>query len=168
MARRILQNLEKRHAFHAALLRLPLFGRLLRTINAARFASTLAILVGSRVPLLTALEAGAGVVSNLPMQKALVETQRMVREGVPLSRALGASKLFPPLMVHMIASGESSGRLDEMLERAAKQQTNEVENRLATLTSLFEPILILLMGVIVLMIVLAMLLPIFEMNQLIK
>lgn len=155
-------------AFHHALLRMPVLGRLTRTLNAARFASTLAILVGSRVPLLTALQAGADVVSNQPMKKALAETQRMVREGVPLSRALSASKLFPPLLVHMIASGESSGRLDEMLERAAKQQTGEVENRLATLTSLFEPVLILVMGVIVLLIVMAMLLPIFEMNQLIK
>ena len=156
------------YTFHHALLRMPVLGRLTRTLNAARFASTLAILVGSRVPLLTALQAGADVVSNQPMKKALAETQRMVHEGVPLSRALGASKLFPPLLVHMIASGESSGRLDEMLERAAKQQTGEVENRLATLTSLFEPVLILVMGVIVLLIVMAMLLPIFEMNQLIK
>ena len=168
MARRLLLKPNNLYAFHHFLLRIPVLGRLTRTLNAARFASTLAILVGSRVPLLTALQAGADVVSNQPMKKALVEAQRMVREGVPLARALGASKLFPPLLVHMIASGESSGRLDEMLERAAKQQTNEVENRLATLTSLFEPVLILVMGVIVLLIVMAMLLPIFEMNQLIK
>ena len=165
---RMLQNPKRKFALHAFLLRLPLFGRLIRNINAARFASTLAILVGSRVPLLTALEAGAGVVHHLPMRLALEETQRMVSEGAPLSRALGQSQLFPPLLVHMIASGESSGRLDEMLERAAKQQSNEVENRLATLTSLFEPVLILGMGLIVLLIVMAMLLPIFEMNQLIK
>ena len=168
MARRLLLIPKNLYAFHNFLLRIPVLGRLTRTLNAARFASTLAILVGSRVPLLTALQAGADVVSNQPMKMALAETQRMVREGVPLSRALGASKLFPPLLVHMIASGESSGRLDEMLERAAKQQTSEVENRLATLTSLFEPVLILVMGVIVLLIVMAMLLPIFEMNQLIK
>ena len=139
-----------------------------RSINAARFASTLAILVGSRVPRLNALQAGAGVIGNLPMQRALEETQRMVREGAPLSRALGVSKLFPPLMVHMIASGEASGRLDEMLERVATQQSNEVQHRLATLTSLFEPLLILAMGLLVLLIVIAMLLPIFEMNQLVK
>lgn len=168
MARRLLLKPSNLYAFHHFLLRIPVLGRLTRTLNAARFASTLAILVGSRVPLLTALQAGADVVSNQPMKKALAEAQRMVREGVPLARALGASKLFPPLLVHMIASGESSGRLDEMLERAAKQQTNEVENRLATLTSLFEPVLILVMGVVVLLIVMAMLLPIFEMNQLIK
>lgn len=168
LARRALRNPQRRYALHTQLLRLPLVGRLIRSVNAARFASTLAILVGSRVPLLTALQAGAGVVSNLPMKHALEETQRRVREGAPLSRALGVSKLFPPLLVHMIASGEASGRLDEMLERAAVQQSGEVENRLATLTSLFEPVLILFMGVLVLVIVMAMLLPIFEMNQLIK
>lgn len=168
LARRALRNPQRRYAFHALLLRLPVLGRLTRAVHAARFASTLAILVGSRVPLLSALQAGAGVVSNLPMKQALEETQRRVREGAPLSRALGVSKLFPPLLVHMIASGEASGRLDDMLERAATQQSGEVENRLATLTSLFEPVLILLMGVLVLVIVMAMLLPIFEMNQLVK
>lgn len=168
LAQRALRNPERRFKLHAFLLRIPVAGRLIRSINAARFASTLAILVGSRVPLLNALQAGAGVVRNLPMQRALDETQRMVREGAPLSRALGMSKLFPPLMVHMISSGEASGRLDEMLERVATQQSNEVQHRLATLTGLFEPLLILAMGLLVLLIVIAMLLPIFEMNQLIK
>ncbi len=168
LARRALRNPNRLYSFHAFLLRLPLLGRLMRSVNAARFASTLAILVGSRVPLLTALQAGVGVVNNLPMKRALEDTQRLVREGAPLSLALGKSKLFPPLLVHMIASGEASGRLDELLERAATQQSGEVENRLATLTSLFEPALILLMGVLVLLIVMAMLLPIFEMNQLVK
>lgn len=168
LIRRALRNPERLCSVHDVSLRLPIVGRLLRSVNAARFASTMAILVGSRVPLLTALEAGAGVVNNLPMKRALEDTQRMVREGAALSLALGKSKLFPPLLVHMIASGEASGRLDDMLERAAKQQSNEVENRLATLTSLFEPALILLMGVLVLLIVMAMLLPIFEMNQLVK
>ena len=168
LTQRALRNPERRFKLHAFLLRIPVAGRLIRSINAARFASTLAILVGSRVPLLNALQAGAGVVRNLPMQRALDETQRMVREGAPLSRALGMSKLFPPLMVHMIASGEASGRLDDMLERVATQQSNEVQHRLATLTGLFEPLLILVMGLLVLLIVIAMLLPIFEMNQLVK
>jgi general secretion pathway protein F len=168
LARRALRMPERRFAFDAFVLRIPIAGRLIRAINAARFASTLAILVGSRVPLLAALQAGAGVVRSLPMQRALEETQRMVREGAPLSRALGAGKQFPPLMVHMIASGEASGRLDDMLERVATQQGNEVEHRLATLTGLLEPLLILAMGLLVLLIVIAMLLPIFEMNQLIK
>jgi hypothetical protein len=150
------------------LLRLPVVGRLTRGLNTARLASTLAILVGSRVPLLSALKAGVGVVGNLPMKRALEETQRMVREGAPLSRALASQKMFPPMMVHLISSGEASGRLDQMLERAATSQTREVEGRIATLTSLLEPLLILAMGVLVLLIVLAILLPIFELNTLVN
>jgi len=167
-AHRALQNPKLRYAFDAFVLRLPLIGRLTIGVNTARLASTLAILVGSRVPLLTALQAGRGVMNNLPMRAALQAAENGVREGATLSRALAASKLFPPLMVHLISSGEASGRLDEMLERAATQQTRETENRIATLTSLFEPILILAMGVMVLVIVVAVLLPIFEMNQMVK
>ncbi|MBA2350482.1 MAG: type II secretion system inner membrane protein GspF [Burkholderiales bacterium] len=166
--RRSLREPAMRHRFHLFLLRLPLFGKLIRGMNTARLASTLAILVGSGVPLLTALQAGVGVVSNLPMRKALEEAERMVREGGSLSRSIGRSKMFPPLMVHLIASGEASGRLDNMLERAAKQQTQEMENQVAALTSLIEPILILVMGVVVLIIVLAILLPIFELNTLVR
>jgi general secretion pathway protein F len=157
-----------REKWHHVLLRLPVVGRLTRGLNTARLASTLAILVGSRVPLLSALKAGVGVVGNLPMKRALEETQRMVREGAPLSRALASQKMFPPMMVHLISSGEASGRLDQMLERAATSQTREVEGRIATLTSLLEPLLILAMGVLVLLIVLAILLPIFELNTLVK
>jgi general secretion pathway protein F len=157
-----------REKWHGVLLRLPLVGRLTRGLNTARLASTLAILVGSRVPLLSALRAGVGVVGNLPMKRALEETQRMVREGAPLSRALASQKMFPPMLVHLISSGEASGRLDQMLERAATSQTREVEGRIATLTSLLEPLLILAMGVLVLLIVLAILLPIFELNTLVK
>ena len=108
------------------------------------------------------------MVGNLPMKRALEETQRMVREGAPLSRALASQKMFPPMLVHLISSGEASGRLDQMLERAATSQTREVEGRIATLTSLLEPLLILAMGVLVLLIVLAILLPIFELNTLVK
>ncbi len=154
--------------FHQFLLRLPVIGRLIRGINTARLASTLAILTGSRVPLLSALQAGVGVMNNLPMKNALDAAQKMVREGAPLSRALASSKMFPPVMVHLIASGEASGKLDTMLERVAVQQTREIETRVATLTALLEPVLILTMGVMVLIIVLAILLPIFELNQLVK
>jgi general secretion pathway protein F len=157
-----------REKWHRVLLRLPVVGRLTRGLNTARLASTLAILVGSRVPLLSALKAGVGVVGNLPMKRALEETQRMVREGAPLSRALASQKMFPPMLVHLISSGEASGRLDQMLDRAATSQTREVEGRIATLTSLLEPLLILAMGVLVLLIVLAILLPIFELNTLVK
>ncbi len=153
--------------FDAALLRLPLLGKLVRGMNTARFASTLAILVGSGVPLLRALSAGAGVVSNLPMRLAVEDAARKVREGGSLSRAIAQSKAFPPLFTHLISSGEASGKLEQMLQRAASQQTQELETRAAVLTGLFEPLLILVMGGVVLLIVLAILLPIFEMNQLV-
>jgi general secretion pathway protein F len=165
--RRTLRQPGPRLRFHRWLLRLPLVGTMVRGVNSAQLASTLAILVGSGVPLLEALRAGAGVVDNLPMRSAVEEAARRVREGGSLSRALGAAKLFPPMLVHMIASGEASGRLVPMLERAAAQQGREMENRVLGLTSLLEPVLIVLMGVVVLVIVLAILLPIFEMNQLV-
>jgi len=153
--------------FHRWLLRLPLVGTMVRGVNSAQLASTLGILVGSGVPLLEALQAGAGVVTNLPMRQAVEEATRRVREGGSLSRALATGKLFPPMLVHMIASGEASGRLVHMLEGAAEQQRREMENRVLGLTSLLEPLLIVLMGAVVLVIVLAILLPIFEMNQLV-
>jgi len=167
-ARRALRLPAPRLRFHRWLLRLPLVGTMVRGVNSAQLASTLGILVGSGVPLLAALQAGAGVVNNLPMRQAVEEAARRVREGGSLSRALAAAKLFPPMLVHMIASGEASGRLVHMLERAAEQQGREMENRVMGLTSLLEPLLIVVMGVVVLVIVLAILLPIFEMNQLVR
>ncbi|MDQ1315377.1 MAG: Type secretion system protein GspF, partial [Pseudomonadota bacterium] len=167
-ARRALRLPGPRLRFHRWLLHLPLAGTLVRGVNSAQLASTLAILVGSGVPLLTALQAGAGVVNNLPMRQSVEEAARRVREGGSLSRSLAAAKLFPPMLVHMIASGEASGRLVHMLERAAAQQSREMENRVMGLTSLLEPLLIVAMGVVVLVIVLAILLPIFEMNQLVR
>jgi general secretion pathway protein F len=156
-----------RYQAHLRLLRLPVLGRLVRGINTARMASTLAILAGSGVPLMTALNAAAGVVNNLPMRQALDEAAKKVREGVSLSRALAVSGYFPPLLVHLIASGEASGKLDVMLERAAEQQEQEVGNYTAILTSLLEPVLILSMGGVVLIIVLAILMPIIDMNQMV-
>lgn len=166
--RRALRRTDFRFRFHHTLLRLPLVGRLLRAVNTARLASTLAILVGSGVPLLTALRAGAGVVGSLPMRRALEEAAQRVAEGGSLSRALERGKIFPPLFIHLVASGEASGRLQQMFERAAAQQTQELEGRAAVLTGVLEPALILAMGGMVLMIVLAILLPVFEMNQLVK
>ena len=157
-----------RRQWHARLLRLPLIGRHLRTLDATRFSSTLAILAGSGVPLLSALDAGRQVISLLPLQDAVAEAADKVREGQSLSRALGASRQFPPLLVHMIANGESTGRLGEMLERAARLQQQELENRTATLTSLLEPLLLLLMGGMVLLIVLAVMQPIIEINTLLN
>jgi len=167
-ARLILQREEIRHQWHRQILRLPVIGRLVRGVNAARMASTLAILTGSGVPLLTSLQAATGVVNNLPMRRALEEASKKVREGVELSRALNTSKLFPPILIHLIASGESSGKLDVMLDRAAAQQEQEVSNYTSVLTALLEPILILTMGVVVLLIVLAILMPIIDMNQMVR
>ena len=167
-ARRALARPGPRLRFHRWLLRLPLVGTMVRGVNSAQLASTLGILVGSGVPLLAALQAGAGVVNNLPMRHAVEEAARKVREGGSLSRALAVSRLYPPMLVHMIASGEASGRLVHMLERAAEQQGREMENRVMGLTSLLEPLLIVVMGAVVLVIVLAILLPIFEMNQLVR
>ena len=157
-----------RFRWHRQLLRLPVVGRLIRGINAARFADTLGILTASGIPLLPALQSAVPVVNNLPMRAAVEDALKQVREGGSLSRSLGKAKLFPPLVVHLIASGEASGRLDAMLQRAAEAQARELENWVKALTALLEPVLILVMGAIVLFIVIAILLPIFEMNQLIK
>lgn len=151
---------------HQWQLKIPLFGRLIRATNTARFASTLAILVGSGVPLLRALQAASGVVSNLAMRQAVEEATKQVREGASLSRALKQSQQFPPVLIHLIASGESTGRLDEMLERAAAQQSNELETRIATFMGVLEPFMIVIMGGMVLLIVLAILLPIMKMREL--
>lgn len=164
----LLRREEIRYRWHGRLLRLPVIGRLVRGINTARMASTLAILSGSGVPLLVSLQAAAGVVGNLPMRRALEDASRKVREGAGLSRALAVSGLFPPILIHLIASGEASGRLDAMLERAAAQQEQEVGSYTSVLTSLLEPVLILVMGGVVLTIVLAILMPIIEMNQMVR
>lgn len=167
-ARRALHREALRFRFHRFLLRLPVLGRFVRDANAARLASTLAILANSGVPLLAALQAGAGVVTSLPLRRAVEDAARMVREGASLSRSLGRGRLFPPAMIHLIASGEASGKLGQMLDQSARQQSQMMQQRLAVLTGLLEPLLILAMGAIVLVIVLAILMPIFEMNQLIK
>jgi general secretion pathway protein F len=154
--------------WHHLLLRMPLVGRLLRGTNAARLSSTLGILTASGIPLLNAMQSSVQVVTNFPMRAAVEDALRQVREGGSLAQALGKTKLFPPMVIHLIASGEATGKLDRMLERAANAQTRELENWVRALTALLEPLLILVMGAIVLFIVLAILLPIFEMNQLIK
>ena len=165
---RMMRNLEFRRRVHRFQLRLPLIGRLTRGANTGRFTRTLGILFGSGVPILDAMRIGTQVVSNVPMRDAIEHATTRVREGGGLARSLGDSKLFPPIAIHLMASGESSGRLDEMLDRAAENQEREVETLVAALMGLFEPILILTMGGIVLLIVLAILLPIFDLNQLVK
>jgi len=156
-----------RARLHRLAFRAPVAGPLLRRLDAARLAATLSILVGSRVPILAALEAGGGVMTLVPMREALETAARGVREGMPLARALGATGAFPPVMVHLIASGEASGRLDEALERASRQQHADIATRLAAFVALFEPAMILAMGGLVLGIVVAILLPIFQLNQLV-
>ena len=152
---------------HQILLRLPLVARLVRGANTARFARTFSILMASGVPVLEALRISSQVLSNLPMREALEQATARVKEGASLNKAISASGYFPPMTVQLIASGEASGRLENMLERAAVQQERETETLIAALLGIFEPMLILVMGGVVLVIVLAILLPIFDLNQLV-
>lgn len=153
---------------HRVVLRLPLVNRLVRGSNTARFARTFGILSASGVPVLEAMRISAEVLNNLPMREAVSEAARKVREGAGISKSLEVSGYFPPMAVHLIGSGEASGNLEEMLDRAAVNQERELEGRIATFMGLFEPLLILIMGFFVLMIVLAILLPIFNLNELVK
>lgn len=162
-----MRNPATRLRVDALLLRLPWLGVLIRGVNTLRFASTLSILVGGGVPLLSALHSGAQVMSNTVMREGIQRAIERVREGVGLARALRETKVFPPMLVHMVASGETSGKLEQMLERVAKLETQALERRLAVFLTLLEPLMILFMGGVVLMIVLAILLPIIEMNQLV-
>jgi general secretion pathway protein F len=157
-----------RRRVHRVMLAVPLVGRLTRGANTGRFMRTLGILFGSGVPILDAMRIGNQVVGNLPMREAIEAATLRVREGASVNRALSQSGLFPPITLHLIASGEASGRLDEMLDRAAGQQEREVETLVAALMGVLEPLLIVTMGGIVFMIVMAILLPIFDLNQLVK
>jgi len=157
-----------RYAQHRLQLRLPIVGRLIRGLESARFARTMSILLASGVPALEALRISAQVLSQRPLRQAVEQAAVRVREGSSLHAALDTAGVFPPLLLQMIASGEASGRLENMLERAAAQQERETETVVAALLALFEPVLILTMGAVVLTIVLAILLPIFELNQLVQ
>lgn len=154
--------------FHRLLLQIPLISRLERGTNVAQFTRTLSILTESGIPMLEALRITTQVLSNRIMQQAVYNATNKVREGSSLHNALEQSGLFPPMTVYLIASGEASGNLENMLERAAIMQERELEALISVLLGLFEPLLILLMGGIVLAIVLAILMPIFELNQLVK
>ena len=164
---RWLHNPAARRRFHRLQLRLPLVGKLSRGFNTARFTRTFSILSASAVPVLEALRIAGEVVTNLPMRDAVTEAAARVREGAPIGRSLAASRLFPPMTIHLISSGESSGQLESMLERAAISQERELDGLLAALVGLLGPVLIVCMGLFVMGIVFAMLLPIFEINQLI-
>lgn len=153
--------------WHAIILRIPLVGRLARATNTARFASTLAILTRSGVPLVDALGIAAAVIANLRIRDKVIEAAQRVREGGSLTRALDATGEFPPMMLHMIASGEKSGELDQMLARTARNQENDLAAQISLLVGLFEPFMLVFMGAVVLVIVLAILLPILSLNQLV-
>lgn len=165
---RLLRRPAWRFRWHRLLLRVLLVGRLIRGVNTARFARTLSILVSSGVPVLDALRTSGQVIANQPMRQAVEAAAQRVREGAGIGRALEHSGYFPPMTVHLIKSGESSGRLNDMLERAAENQERELETRIGMVVGLFEPLLIVTMGAVVLTIVLAILLPIFELNQLVN
>lgn len=167
-ARMALRSEPARFRWHEFLLRLPLIGRLARAANTARAMRTLALLAGSAVPLLDALGIAAQVVPNLPMREALKRAAFSVREGTAFSRALGESGQFPPVALRLIASGERSGELPRMLEEASQQQQRELDRWLTALTSVLGPAVILAVGAMVLFIVLAILLPIFNLNQMVK
>ncbi|MBS3964908.1 MAG: type II secretion system inner membrane protein GspF [Methylomonas sp.] len=159
---------EPRMRFHRWLLRWPLTAKFSRGLNTARFTRTLAILTNSGVELLTALRIASQVLGNDAMRKAVETAALRVREGQSLNRALESSRFFPPVTIHLIASGEASGQLPRMLESAADDQERDIQALTELTMGLFEPALILTMGLLVLVIVLAILLPIFEMNQLIR
>ena len=163
-----LKQPQPKRQYHKLLLRLPVLGKLVRGINTARFARTLSILAASGVNVLDALRISGQVVSNIPMREAIEDAAMRVREGAALGKSLERSGYFPPITVNLISSGEVSGKLEEMLERASTNQERELETTIAMLMGMLEPLLILAMGGVVLIIVLAILLPIFDLNQLVK
>ena len=164
---RAMQYRNARFRLHAALLELPLLGNLLRSSDSAKFSATLAILLGSNVPLLEALTAARRTLRNLRISEAVGRAIERIREGAPIARSLGAEKVFPPMMIHLIASGEAGGALAAMLRRAAEQQQKELDHFTALGVAVFEPALIVAMGLLVILIVLAILMPIMEINQLV-
>jgi general secretion pathway protein F len=165
--RRALQNPALKLRWHTWLLDAPVYGRFERSMNTSRFASTLAITTGSGVPILRALDTSRDTLTNVAMRDLVEQATASVREGVSLARALSVQKHFPPMLVHMIRAGEITGELPAMLQRAAAAQEADLERRTLTIAGLLEPVLILAMGLVVLLIVLAVLMPIIEINQLV-
>lgn len=160
----MLRNPGFRERFDAGWLRLPLIGRLARGYNAARFAGTLAMLAGAGVPILKALQAAAETLSNRAMRADAMDALALVREGAPLAAALAGKKRFPGLLAMFSRLGEQTGELPQMLERAARQLGTEVQRRALQIATLLEPLLIVAMGAVVMLIVLAVLLPIIQLN----
>jgi general secretion pathway protein F len=167
-ARMALSNAQFHEKCDAAWLDLPLLGRLSRSYNAARFASTLAMLAAAGVPILKALQAASETLSNRALRTDATDALVLVREGAPLATALAQKKRFPPLLAMFARLGEQTGQLPLMLSRAAKQLSTEVQRRAMQVATLLEPLLIVAMGVVVMLIVLAVLMPIIQLNQLVK
>ncbi|WP_313081640.1 type II secretion system inner membrane protein GspF [Pulveribacter sp.] len=167
-ARAALSRPAFREKFDGAWLRLPLVGRLARGYNAARFASTLAMLAGAGVPILRALQAAAETLNNRALRADALDALALVREGAPLASALGQKKRFPGLLAMFARLGEQTGRLPQMLDRAATQLGTEVQRRALQLATILEPLLIVGMGLVVMLIVLAVLMPIIQLNQFVK
>ncbi len=167
-ARLALANAQFHEKFDAAWLNLPILGRLSRSYNAARFANTLAMLAAAGVPILKSLQAAAETLSNRALRTDALDALVLVREGAPLASALAQKKRFPPLLAMFARLGEQTGQLPVMLGRAAKQLSTEVQRRAMQLATLLEPLLIVAMGMVVMLIVLAVLLPIIQLNQLVK
>jgi general secretion pathway protein F len=158
-------NLQFKEKIHRLTLRIPIIGNAIKVINTARFSRTFAILSSAGVPVLEAMSISSQLITNLPIRKSVEEAAKRVREGANIHLALKQTGYFPPMSIHLIASGEASGQLENMLERAANNQDNEITSLIETSLTLFEPMIILLMGTIVLFIVLAVLLPIFQLDQ---
>ncbi|MEY3007100.1 MAG: type secretion system protein GspF [Pseudomonadota bacterium] len=157
-----------RKRWHRVLLKLPFASGVVIAMDTARFASTLSILMASGVPLLEGLRIASAVLTNRVLRDDAEAVAIAVEEGGSLHRALGVSGRFPPMMVHMVASGEASGELEQMLERSATNQERELEMTMGTVSALFEPLMVVFMGGMVLTIVLAILLPIFDLNSMVR
>jgi general secretion pathway protein F len=165
--RRSLRNAGRKRLWHRFLLKVPFVSGLLVAMDTARFASTLSILTSSGVPLLEGLRIAGEVLTNSELREASKQVAMSVQEGGSLNRALAQTGVFPPMMVHMVASGEASGELEAMLARSALNQERELEMTLGSLMAIMEPLMVIVMAVIVGTIVLAILLPIIQMNKLV-
>jgi general secretion pathway protein F len=164
---RLLRQPGPRRTFDGFLLKAPVVGKIIRGFNTARFMRTFSIMTGSGVTILEGLKISAQVITNTPMREAVEEASLRIREGAPIGTSLGQGGYFPPLCIHLINSGEASGQLENMLSKAAQQQEREMDGLIGTLLNILEPGMIILMGIMVLSMVVALLLPIFEMNKLV-